>query len=254
MAYVRGVPEWLVELPVAHRGLHDLAKGCPENSLAAFEAAASAGFAAELDVHLTADGELVVVHDYELSALTGEALAVEQLTRQMCGTLRLLGTQERVPTLAEVLACVDGRVPLMIELKRRWRASDNRRLTGAVLAQVAAYRGDYALASFDPLVVWWLCRAYPRRPVGQISGLLRGTNALVRLLGRNMPANAVTRPDFLAYELDGLPARAVSRARDRGLPVLAWTVTSPDEERRARKWADNIIFSDYLPGVSRRTP
>jgi hypothetical protein len=70
-----------------------------------------------------------------------------------------------------------------------------------------------------------------------------------RVLGRNLVGNVVTRPDFISYELAGLPSRAVAMWRERGAPVLAWTVESPEDERKARKYADNIIFSDYLPAV-----
>jgi hypothetical protein len=141
---------------------------------------------------------------------------------------------------------VAGRVPLLIELKRPRPALDSR-LTRAVLAELGSYGGAYALASFDPIVVASLRRARPGVPVGQISGLLRRADPVSRVIGRSLLTNLLTRPDFIAYELDGLPSRAVSWWRRRGLPVLAWPVESGADEARARRFADNIIFSGFAP-------
>jgi glycerophosphoryl diester phosphodiesterase len=237
---------WLVEDPIAHRGLYDTADGRPANSLAAFEAAVAAGFPCELDVQLTAHGELVVVHDYDLTELTGEPVPTARLTPDLRARLRLAGTGERIPTLGEVLARVAGRVPLLVELKRPRPALDSR-LTRAVLAELGPYGGTHALASFDPIVVASLRRARPGAPVGQISGLLRSADPVSRVIGRSLFTNLLTRPDFVAYELDGLPSRAVSWWRRRGLPVLAWPVESAADEARARRFADNIIFSGFVP-------
>lgn len=243
---MRDVDQWLVEVPIAHRGLYDPASGIPENSLPAFEAAAAAGYPCELDVQLTRHGELVVVHDYQLDAAVGEPLHTARLTAADRRRLRLFGTDERIPTLDEVLARVAGRVPLLVELKRSRPALDAG-LVHAVLAALRPYRGACALAAFDPLVVLQLRRARAPVPIGQISGLLRSAPAVSRVIGRSMVANALSRPDFIAYELAGLPSRAVSRWRRRGRPVIAWPVTSAGDEARARRLADNIIFSGFRP-------
>jgi glycerophosphoryl diester phosphodiesterase len=229
-------PAWLTSTPIAHRGLFNLQAGLPENSLAAFDAAAAAGYPCELDVQLTNSGELVVFHDFDLLRATGVARPTSTLTAGGLAEARLFGTGQRVPTLAEVIDCVRGRIPLQIEIKRR-RQPHPRMLAGAVLDGLHAF-GDFALSSFDPLVVFWLRAAKPRVPVGQICGA-----------GRNLTGNFVTRPDFISYELAGLPSRAVARWRERGAAVLAWTVKSAEDEQQARKYADNIIFENYLPPV-----
>jgi len=237
---------WLVTVPIAHRGLYDRRSGRPENSLAAFDAAVAEGFACELDVHLTRAGELVVVHDTDLTALTGEAIQTEALTPDLRVRLRLGGTSEGIPTFAEVLARVAGKVPLLVELKHP-SLSAGTDLVRAVLDAVRSYRGNYALSSFDPLIVLALRRSRPAAPVGQISGLLRNGNPLGRLVMRSLLTNHLTRPDFLSYELAGLPSVAVGRWRQRGVRVLAWPVESPDDEVRAMRFADNIIFGGYRP-------
>lgn len=241
-------PTWLTSTPMAHRGLFNLAAGVPENSLAAFDAAAQAGYPCELDVHLTNSGELVVVHDFDLRRATGVARPTETLTAGDLVETRLFGTDQQVPTLAQVIDCVRRRIPLQIEIKRRSKP-DARVLAGAVLDGLRGADGDFALSSFDPLVVFWLRAAKPRFPIGQISGLLTTASPWDRFLGRNLVGNFVTRPDFISYELAGLPSRSVAMWRERGAPVLAWTVKSPEDERKARQYADNIIFEDYLPAV-----
>jgi glycerophosphoryl diester phosphodiesterase len=208
---------WLTSRPVAHRGLWDLAAGRPENSLAAFSAAAEAGYPIELDVHLTAGGELAILHDWD------EELAVT------------------APRLGEALDLVAGRVPVMVELKRH--EGSPQALVAAVLSELAGREGEFALASFDPALVreakltaWY--------PVGLISGLLRSAGPAERLA--NWSSLAESRPDFISYELAALPDQVVSAWRELGVPVIAWTVRGPADEAEARKHADGIIFDGYL--------
>ncbi|MGQ5264698.1 glycerophosphodiester phosphodiesterase family protein [Micromonospora sp. ZYX-F-536] len=241
---------WLLDTPIAHRGL--TGDGRPANSLAAFEAAADHGYACELDVQLTRAGEVVVVHDYELTALTGAAIPVVELTPTDRQRLRLDGTDQRIPTLAEVLGAVAGRVPLLIELKRP-TLSLNFDLVDEVLRHTAEYPGRYALESFDPLLVAALrvavrrMPAHRRVPVGRICGLLRTAGPLTRMVGRSMVSNVVTRPDFLAYEVAGFPSGLTAWWRRRGVPVIAWPVGSPEQEIFARQFSDNVVFSGYRP-------
>ena len=212
---------WLTEKPVAHRGLHDAEKGRPENSLAAFEAAAEVGYPIELDVHLTLGGELAVLHDWD-DELGAEA-----------------------PRLGEVLDLVAGRVPVMIELKQHGGVLPSW-LVAAVIEELEGRQGKYALSSFDPEVVQeaWL-GAQGRYPVGIISGRLRSAGPEQKLA--NWASLAGEQADFISYELDALPDQVVAAWRELGVPVLAWTVTSPEDEALARMHADGIIFDGYVP-------
>lgn len=239
-------PAWLTSTPIAHRGLHDLGAGRPENSLAAFDAAAEAGYPCELDVQLTSGGDLIVLHDFDLRRATEIDRPAATLTRDELPGTRLFGTDERVPTLAQVIDRVRGRIPLQVEVKRA-AGEDPRTLATAVLTALREGDGDYAISSFDPFVVYQLRAENSPYPVGQISGLLDREPLPRRLAGRYMIANVVTRPDFISYELAALPSRIVEAWRRRGTPVIAWGVKSPDDEDRARKHADNIIFDNFLP-------
>jgi glycerophosphoryl diester phosphodiesterase len=241
-------PDWLTSRPIAHRGLHDLAAGRPENSLAAFAAAAEAGYPCELDVQLTDSGALIVLHDTDLTRVTGVARPSATLTAGDLPGTRLFGGDQQVPTLTQVLERVDERIPLLIELKRG-AGADPRALVRGVLENLGHRGGQYALCSFDPALVRSLRAERAGYPVGQISGRLKGEGPLRRLAGRTMAGNFLTRPDFISYELAGLPSRIVDWWRGRGVPVLTWTVKSAADERKARQYADNFIF-DGLPAGS----
>ena len=182
----------------AHRGLH--AAGVPENSLPAFEAACRAGYGIELDVQMTADGALVVFHDDDLLRVCGEAGIVQALTLAQLKTRRLAGGEERIPTLDEVLALVDGRAPLLVEIKNSRRIGA---LTRAVAARLDAYAGPYVLESFTPLALHILRRERPQAPRGQlVAAFSSGGVALpLRLLLSNLLLNCLSRPDFIAFDL-----------------------------------------------------
>jgi glycerophosphoryl diester phosphodiesterase len=236
--------EWLTRSPIAHRGLWDTAE-CPENSLAAFKQAVAHGIPFELDVQLTRDGQLAVVHDTDLERLTGKPHAVADLDMADLHRLRIDGTGERIPSLGEVLEIAEG-VPFVVDV-RQWHGSRNGDLERAVLDAVRGYGGPFALQSFDPLAVLRMRRGAGGHPVGQAAGNLRSAGQLARILGRPMLTNAVTRPSYISYELSALPSSWVRFWQRLGIPVLAWTVTSAAMEEDATSVADNFFFDEYLP-------
>jgi glycerophosphoryl diester phosphodiesterase len=219
--------------PIAHRGLHEAWDGRPENSLAAFERACALGFPAELDVRLTRDREVVVFHDRALRRLTGAPGRVEDHRASEVRALRLLGTSERVPTLGEVFELVDGRVPLLVELKPAvlWPA-----LERAVLGALDGYAGDVAIQSFKRRTVRTIDRSEAPHAVGHLWHR-RGVRAA------GPPAG------FLGCHVGALHSRAVRRRREAGAVVLAWTVRSEAEARRALRHVDNYIFEGFVPAT-----
>jgi glycerophosphoryl diester phosphodiesterase len=240
----RRAPGWLRQTPIAHRGLHDAR--APENSRAAFAAAIASGYAIELDVHLGTGDVLPVFHDDDLQRMTGTAGAIANAPWSVLETLRLGDTDETIPRLHEVLAQVDGRVPLVVEVKAGARPRQTAR---AVAAALASYRGPLAVQSFHPLALVELRRALPDAVLGVLSCDFTDEDlpAVQKFALRRLLLAPWSRPDYVAYALDALPYWAPSVARRLGLPLVAWTVRDQAQLQRARRVADNVIFEHVRP-------
>ncbi len=243
------VTEFLKKIPVAHRGLHD--ERLPENSMAAFRAAAEKGFEIETDVRLSKDNRLVLFHDDSLLRMTGANLNVSDCTAEELFRLHLAGTQERIPLFSEFLAEINGRVPLLIEIKNMPEVNAKAFLD-AIAKELSAYKGAFAVQSFVPNYVKLFKDLRPDIPCG-ILGTGSSTKAdfgnspfwkIKARVVKNMSFNGKLKPDFISYCFTDYPNKATDRF---GGLKLAWTIRSPDDEARARKYADNIIFEGYLP-------
>ena len=225
----------LIARPFAHRGLHG--PGIPENSRAAFEAAIAAGHGIELDVQASADGEAIVFHDYELDRLTEGFGGVRTLGAAELTRIRLKDSGETIPTLAETLAFVGGRAPLLIEVK-----SPDRRVAAmgrAVNRALAGYDGPVAAMSFNPEIGRWFARHAPERLRGLV--VTEAGRRWRGIAGRYF-ALWRSRPDFLAYDIRDLPSGFADARRDRGMKVLTWTVRGLQDRARAAEHADQIIY------------
>lgn len=231
---------WLTRRPIAHRGLHDGNALCWENSPTAFGRAAAAGYAIECDVHLSADGVPIVFHDDDLARLTGADGFVWQRRAAELSALRIGGTDDRVPTLAELLELVAGRVPLVIELKGTPGHDDG--LVAAVAKALKAYPGEAAIMSFDH----WLVRQFAARAPGIPRGLTAWGNTPHEIEAHfSMLANGL---DFVSYGVMHLPNPFVRFVRERlGLPVITWTVRTPDDVGATAAHADQMTFEGFLP-------
>lgn len=229
----------------AHRGLHG---DVPENSLAAFEAAAGEGYGIELDVQLSRDGEVMVFHDYTLSRMTGVGGKLSELTATELSELRLDGTNECIPCFSEVLSLVNGRVPLLVELK-------GEDLDSALCVRVAEllkdYSGAYCIESFNPVLLGKIAKLLP----GAYRGILY-TNVVrdkkrwsaINIALTLMATNIIARPHFIAYNeknRNSLPVRICTRLFGAGRFV--WTVRTPEEWHEAKKRGEHSIFEGFLP-------
>lgn len=233
--------EWLSERPIAHRGLHS--EIVPENSAAAFEQAVAAGYPAELDVRLSADGVPVVFHDRRLDRLTDGTGLVADTPWPELSNRRLLGTQETIPRLETVLDLVDGAVPLLVELKN---AGTPGALESTVASCLANYHGDVAVQSFNPLTVLWFRRHCPTRPRGQLAPLPVGGGRSGAVLER-LASTLGTLPDFIGYNSELLSPPSTRRLSRRAVRTLAWTVTSEETLRTVDPYVDNVIFESLRP-------
>ena len=229
---------------IAHRGLYRADQTVPENSLQAFSLAAEHGYGIELDVQLSSDGEVFVLHDETLDRACGQAKTAEDLSYGELSKLSLFGTPERIPLFSEVLGLVGGRVPLIIELKN---GKKNRQLCEKTLALLRGYEGDYCIESFNPFIVAWFCRHAPDILRGQLtqtpSEFRKGGISAMRsaLLGRVL-FNFAARPQFIAHRI-GKKTLSVRTAEALGAMKVAWTVT----DKSAEKDYDVYIFEQILP-------
>jgi glycerophosphoryl diester phosphodiesterase len=242
--------DWLIERPIAHRGLHG--NGIVENTLGAAAAAVAANYAIEVDLQLSSDGEVVVFHDTTLDRLTTGNGPLAALTLAQLKKLSFRGSAERIPTLQELLDTVAGRTPLVLELKSEWNG--DLRLVERVAEILIGYAGPVAAMSFDPDQVAALQTYAPGLPRGIVAERHYDDAEWKQLtwtrkftLGNLLHFNR-TRPHFVAYYVRELPAIAPLLARYVfGMKLLTWTVRSESEGRRARWWANQIIFEGFRP-------
>lgn len=239
--------DWLLGVPIAHRGLHD--DEFPENSMPAFAAAIKHGFNIEIDVHLTRDGALVVFHDDTLKRVCGVEGKVRDFTLDELKKLRLADTQYTIPTFEEFLALVNGKTGILCEIKGL-NPYDNS-IAEAVCRRVAEYDGNIALQSFNYGAVRY-CRRHSDRPCGQLCTWqdMRGNSKarIMDFMGK-MWINRLSKPHFTAYDIrSAADNKYLERVREK-MPVLVWTVNSPEKLDLAMQVADNIIFEDIAPAV-----
>jgi glycerophosphoryl diester phosphodiesterase len=239
--------ERLFDPPVAHRGLWS-PDGPPENSLGAFQAACAAGYGIELDVQLAADGEAMVFHDDDLQRMTGVAGRLSDRTAAELSELRLAGSDERVPTLAETLALVGRRALVQVELKTPYGKVGP--LEQRVHEIIIDHAGPVCVIGFNPYSHAWFAERFP--------GVLRGLDSYSYDRAPHMDEAqrrafaalehvAIAKPHFLALGLDMLPSPRAERYRAQGMPVVAWTVKKPEQWEAVRESCDNLIFEGFRP-------
>lgn len=227
----------------AHRGLHKRDKSVPENSLAAFERAASYGYGIELDVQLSKDGQVVVFHDDTLNRVCGVDARVDSKTFDELKQLRLCGTDETIPLFSEVLKTVRGRGALIVELKN---GKHNKELCEKTYALLRRYTGDYCIESFNPFIVRWFRLNAPEVVRGQLANPPKDYNGEVNpvtgfILG-NVLLNFLARPQFIAYKIAPKPF-PVKLCEALGAMKVCWT----SHEWVNEKGNDTVIFEFYKP-------
>jgi glycerophosphoryl diester phosphodiesterase len=247
-------PGWLTARPVAHRGLHDIARGVVENMPAAAQAAVDGNFAIECDIQLSSDGEAMVHHDDALGRLTEGSGALLGKTAAELKAVTFKNTPERMMTLGDLCSLVAGRVPLVIEVKSHF--DGDRRLVKRMAEVLASYDGPAVGMSFDPDHVVALRELIPGRPRGIVAEREYTADewpeaSAEQRHGMTHLRHAFrSRPHFVAYWVDELPAAAPWIARNIfGLPLLTWTVRTPEQRARAARTADQMIFEGFLPGT-----
>lgn len=238
---------------MTHRALHDRAQGRIENSPAAIRAAVAAGYAIEVDVQLSADGFAMVFHDEVLDRLTAERGPVSARTAAELGQIGLTGGSDTIPTLDAVLGMVAGRVPLLIEIKDQTGAMGptDGRLESAVAQALVGYSGDVAVMSFNPHAVAQMAQLAPQVARGLTTSSYDPddwapvpADVCDRL--REIPDFDRVGASFISHQGNDLTRPRVLELRASGVPVLCWTIRSPEQEAMARQIAANVTFEGYL--------
>ncbi len=246
------LPESLLKVPLAHRGLHDLSAGRPENSLAAIHAAIDAGYGVEIDIQPSSDRVAMVFHDYDLRRLTGERGPVSQRHAHELEQIPLSGGSEGIPTLRQVLDLVAGRVPLLLEVKDQDGTMGPAvgALERAIAEEIDGYTGDLALMSFNPNSVSILAELLPDRTRGLVTCDYSAQDwpflpEETRDRLRGIPDFASVGASFISHKASDLASPHVAEIKSQGAAILCWTVKSVAEEAQARQIADNITFEGY---------
>lgn len=230
---------WIIERPVAHRGYHDLNQEIWENTLSAFERAIEAGFAIECDLHYAADGVPVIFHDEDLERLCSIKGDVRARTSAELGLLAVGGTKDKIPTLKQLLQLCGGRVPLVLELKGR--ETDDEGFAEAVLEVLEGYKGDVALMSFDRWLLKELKTLESPYPVG-----LTAEGKDPEAFFKHDEAMQLGL-DFISYHYGHLPNSFITAQRQRGIPVITWTVRDEAARNQTFANADQMTFEGFDP-------
>lgn len=224
---------------IAHRGMHNRKAKIPENSLQAFVRAIENNYTIELDLHILKDNSVVVFHDDNLKRMTGIDENIIDTTYDEIKSLKLNNTENHIPLFKDVLEIVSGKVPLIIEFK--YDAMPGR-LEEETMKLLKAYKGEFAVKSFNPLSVNWFKKNYPNIIRGQLVSNYEHVklNKFLKLLLKNMCFNFITKPDFISFDIQMLPNKKAEKFR-KTKPVLGWVVRNKEDMRKAKGYCDNYI-------------
>ena len=245
------LPPAFLRSPIAHRALHDRARRRIENSASAIRAARAAGYGIEIDLQLSADGVAMVFHDEDLDRLTGEDGPLNARSAAELGRIKLAGSDDTIPTFAQVLALIGGAVPLLVEIKDQslTMAQTDGRLEQATSRDLASYSGDVALMSFNPHSIAHMARLCPSHARGLTTSAYGADWAPLSAATcdtlREIPDYDQTQSSFISHEASDLLRPRVAELKAQGAAILCWTIRSPQDEAEARKIAQNITFEDY---------
>ena len=235
---------WILDKPIAHRGLH---RGTiiPENSLLAFQAAIDLQLPIELDVQHLADGNVVVFHDKTLDRMTQASGQISEKTIEDLRDIYLGDSTQKIPLLSEVLELIQGQVPLLIEVKNEGKVG---KLEIQLLKQLKVYSGAFAIQSFNPYVLAYCIQQIPHVRRGQLASQFKniGLSWYNKFLLSHLFYTGISDPHFIAYNIQDLPHCAPTIARRFfKKPLIAWTIRSDADKQKAVRYADNIIFDPY---------
>lgn len=231
---------WLITKPIAHRGLWG--GEIIENSIPAYKNAVEKGYPIEIDVYITKDNHLVSFHDSLLKRMTGCNGFVYEKTLEELKSLRLLDSNERIPTFDEVLNIAENKVPLLIEIKNQ----PNKKVVDAVVVRLKDYKGEFAIQSFNPFYIKRVKKLAPEFIRGVLSYPKSKIKGLRGWAIRKMPFNFLVKPDFISTHFQSLPLK---KRKIKSRHVITWTITCQEDADKSLQHAENIIFEHFIPNT-----
>ncbi len=245
--------DWLVSVPIAHRGLHNSSQGIIENSPSAIKASIDQAFSIEVDIQETVEHNAVVFHDFTLERLTPETGTVRTLDQKTLQSIKLLHTSDTILSLDNLLEEVAGKVGLCIEVKSNFRTDLSDFIAG-ICQRLLNYSGPVAVKSFDPEVLALIRKFAPELPRGIVAcdtkdlSIWGRSTLMERFILRHLLHTPRTRPSFISYCVDDLPMIApLILKKIFKLPLITWTVSTKLQQEIAQKWADQIVFEGFIP-------
>ncbi len=234
---------WLTNQKIAHRGLHD--KDCPENTLSAFGKAIEHNYAVEIDIQMTKDGQLVVFHDYDLERLTGLKGDITLVDYDYIKDATVCNSQEKIPTFEEFLHFIDGKIPVLIEIKHHKKVGV---VEGKIAELLRQYKGQFAVQSFNPFIVKWFKHHAPEFIRGQLASDLKDDIAAQwqKNFIRYLCMTKINGSQFISYDVSDIKRKQILRKKKK-MPIIMWTVRSEQDLEDTKGYYDNYIFEGFLP-------
>lgn len=244
--------EWLTSVLIAHKGIHD--GNIPENTIASFSKAVAFGKPIELDLSMTKDKQIIVFHDKKLTRLFGIDSNIKDMTTGELNTLKFPNSTETIPLFRDVLQLINGKVPLIIEIKNEGKVGE---MEQKIFDELKSYTGKYAIQSFNPFSVKWFRVNAPEVIRGQLSGNFIVSDYEVknagitrlpwiqRFLLSNLLLDFESKPNYIAYEIQHTEVKTFRKLKKLGVPVLGWTVQNREEYQKFKDICDNLITDTY---------
>ncbi|CCV65459.1 Glycerophosphoryl diester phosphodiesterase [Paracholeplasma brassicae] len=231
---------------ICHRGLHDENNNIIENTLTSFDKALEKNYAIELDTNILSCGTVVVFHDRNLKRLVGREDILKDITYEELKDVVIKGTNETIHTLEYVLNYINGRVPLLIELKP---FGDKKRHVKEVIRLLSKYPHVYAIHSFNPYIVYQFKKLAPWIIRGQITEYFKNDslNPIAKQLMKRMTFNFLSKPDFITYGIDDLPNKYVNKAKKKNLVILSYVAKTQAQLDFVKSHYDNAVFESFTP-------
>lgn len=235
----------LHEAMYAHRGYHNSEIGIPENTMAAFKEAVDRGFGIEFDINLSKDGKAVIMHDNSLKRMCGVDVNITDSVYEDIKAIKIGGTEQTIPLLSDILNLVDGRVPLLVELKTVGK--NYAKLCEVVFLLLDDYKGDYCVESFDPRVLMWMKKHRPSVVRGQLACHIssKSVHGKKAVLLSNLMMNFLSRPHFVAYKFAERNNLSLKINRLAGAFVYYWTIRDEKSGQIALNENSAIIFEKF---------